>query len=175
MLLELDTDPGIPGSGWWVTPGGGVDGDETYRQAAVRELLEETGLRISENDLIGPIAHQYVRHGYSDEILEQDEQIFAVDVEMFTPRPDGFTPEEQVTMAGFAWMDADDMRTDPHAALSIAPEWMQRYLAAAPGDFWERGDVEVSTVPVTNTEPASTSSTAPSSARHGQPGLDPVR
>jgi 8-oxo-dGTP pyrophosphatase MutT (NUDIX family) len=162
MLLELDTDPGTPGSGWWVTPGGGVDGDETYKQAAVRELLEETGLRIDEDDLIGPIAHQYVRHGYSDEILEQDEQIFAANVAMFTPQPAGFTEAELVTMAGFAWMDADDMRADPHAELSITPEWMERFMAAGPGDFWEIGDVEVSTVPLRGP------------GRHGQPQPDPV-
>ena len=29
---------------YWMTPGGGLEGDETFEQAAVRELHEETGI-----------------------------------------------------------------------------------------------------------------------------------
>lgn len=35
----------------WGLPGGKVDENETFAQAAVRELFEETGIRISESDL----------------------------------------------------------------------------------------------------------------------------
>ena len=31
---------------WWGTPGGGVEGDEAYEEAGVRELWEETGIRV---------------------------------------------------------------------------------------------------------------------------------
>lgn len=46
-------------SGYWENPGGEVEPGETEKQAAVREVLEETGLVISEDDLTevfdGPI------------------------------------------------------------------------------------------------------------------------
>ncbi|OGL36542.1 hypothetical protein A3E49_01205 [Candidatus Saccharibacteria bacterium RIFCSPHIGHO2_12_FULL_49_19] len=37
--------------GYYATPGGHVDADETIREAAVRELKEETGLIVKEQDL----------------------------------------------------------------------------------------------------------------------------
>lgn len=35
----------LAGQDFWGTPGDGVEGDETLEQAALRELVEETGLR----------------------------------------------------------------------------------------------------------------------------------
>ncbi len=40
---------------WWELPGGGIEPGETYREAATREMWEETGLRITPAS-IGPPA-----------------------------------------------------------------------------------------------------------------------
>ena len=44
VLLVRGHDVDQPERSWWFTVGGGIDGGETPRQAAVRELREETGI-----------------------------------------------------------------------------------------------------------------------------------
>lgn len=54
VLLFHTRSPDYPELGnWWELPGGGIDPGETYVDAAVRELFEETRFRI-EPDQIGP-------------------------------------------------------------------------------------------------------------------------
>ena len=48
ILLERRSD-----NGFWGLPGGGVDIGESIEQAVVREVLEETGLRVSVARLVG--------------------------------------------------------------------------------------------------------------------------
>lgn len=110
-LLFCDTDPGYPDRRWWVTPGGGVDPGETEAQAAVRELAEETGLIISESELIGPIARRRVQHGYSDQVLDQSEAFYAVRVDAFTVDVSSFTPEEKITLIDNKWWSVEELAT----------------------------------------------------------------
>ena len=44
ILLLHGHEPDDPADDWWFTPGGGVEGDETREEAALRELAEETGI-----------------------------------------------------------------------------------------------------------------------------------
>ena len=50
-LLFEDSDPGVPGTSWWTTPGGGVDEGESQVHAAIREVAEETGYQLTESEL----------------------------------------------------------------------------------------------------------------------------
>jgi 8-oxo-dGTP pyrophosphatase MutT (NUDIX family) len=75
-LLFEDSDPGVPGTTWWTTPGGGVDEGESEIAAALREVAEETGYQLTQAELFGPIAKRHVVHGYSDLVIEQDESFF---------------------------------------------------------------------------------------------------
>ncbi|GAA3502317.1 NUDIX hydrolase [Streptomyces prasinosporus] len=52
VLLLHGHEPDDPADDWWFTPGGGVEGDETREQAALRELAEETGITGVE---LGPV------------------------------------------------------------------------------------------------------------------------
>ncbi len=53
ILMQLRDDvAGLAGGGMWSPFGGGVEPGETLREAAVREFLEETGLRVASDRLV---------------------------------------------------------------------------------------------------------------------------
>jgi ADP-ribose pyrophosphatase YjhB (NUDIX family) len=50
MLIRRGIEPGY---GMWAQPGGFLEIDETVREAAIRETLEETGLQVEPGRIIG--------------------------------------------------------------------------------------------------------------------------
>ena len=109
LLLFADSDPGVPGSRFWITPGGGVDPGESDADAAVRELWEETGLRIGPQQLIGPVAERFVVHGYSDVVVDQDEVFFAVRCPAFEVSTAGHTVDELATFTTHHWWTREEL------------------------------------------------------------------
>lgn len=61
VLLVLRKDFRI-----WALPGGGLEADETWEQAAVRETLEETGYQVEIMQYVGEYWRPQMSHGYGD-------------------------------------------------------------------------------------------------------------
>jgi len=145
-LLFQDSDPGIEDSHWWVTPGGQIEPDETPAQAAIREVAEETGYALRESDLMGPIATRHVVHGYSDQVIEQDESFYLAMVSPFDVDISAHTADERLTLLGHRWWSHDDLR---HTDEWIWPhELVELWSLAGEPDSWpiDLGTQEESTV-----------------------------
>lgn len=89
LLLLCGRDPRAPGARWWFTVGGGIEDGEDQIQAAVREVWEETRLRLSAARL-GPVV--WTRH-----------TLFSVDGRHFDQH-------EEYRMARIDDAEASDMR-----------------------------------------------------------------
>lgn len=152
VLLIEDSDLGLdPVAHWWNTPGGGVDPGESDAEAVVRELHEETGLRVTEADLDGPLLARRVLHGWSDKVVDQDETFWAVRVPAFEVDTSGHTEEERMTVVGLTWWDLDALEATGDL---VWPVDLRALVAlAADRDRWRDapvagGRVEESTVSV---------------------------
>jgi 8-oxo-dGTP pyrophosphatase MutT (NUDIX family) len=81
VLLVRGVDPAAPGAPFWFTVGGGIEPGETERAAAVRELAEETGLVVTEAELVGPVSAADDAFAFDRWWIEQSNVFYAVRVD----------------------------------------------------------------------------------------------
>ena len=72
LLMRYDDDP--PNGVHWCTPGGGVEAGESYPQAALRELAEETGW--TDIVLIREVHRRSLSMEWSGQLVRQDERLY---------------------------------------------------------------------------------------------------
>ncbi|MHA7133085.1 NUDIX hydrolase [Oerskovia turbata] len=76
VLLARGHDTDQPERSWWFTIGGGIEPGESDLDAAVREVHEETGLRLDPADLRGPVWTRSAIFDFYRERCRQDEVFY---------------------------------------------------------------------------------------------------
>lgn len=109
-----------PDAGFWGFPGGKVEHGETLREAAVRELREETGLTGVAGDILASLDDIHsengeVRHHY---VLVA----VACTAEPLEPRPDGDVNEAR-------WFAVSSIGDEPRP-ISAQVDWLALHAAA---------------------------------------------
>lgn len=116
LLLVRGHDPHDPDRSFWFTPGGGLEGGEDYAQAAVRELVEETGYLLDVDELEGPVWLRTAQFDFASRPYVQHEQFFVgrlADAER-RPRADAaFTQDEHEALDEFAWLTQEQVAAEP--------------------------------------------------------------
>ena len=113
-LLVRGHDADQPERSWWFTVGGGIDGDETAAEAAVREVREETGIVLEPAQLVGPVLTRVGIFDFFKETCRQDEVFYAAVVpHVDGPDRTGWTDDERELLDELAWLSADELRAQP--------------------------------------------------------------
>lgn len=116
----------------WLTPGGGVEAGESLVDAAIREVIEETGLRVQLPADADPVYRQRRLWDWAGHIYAQVDTIFAARVGgAFSPAPTALTAMEEQSVVGARWWTLEELRATSDVLIPAAlPGLVQQVLAA---------------------------------------------
>ena len=108
FLTHFAPEAGIPPR--WILPGGGIELGETRLQCLVREIYEETGLRLGHADF-EDLGHSIsFRQNWADERFETGvANLFLAQVGEFTPSNAGWTQDEHRDNVDHRWWTLDEI------------------------------------------------------------------
>ncbi|MEV4542457.1 NUDIX hydrolase [Micromonospora echinaurantiaca] len=109
VLLFAGFDPARPEHRYWFTPGGGLDPGESPAVGAARELVEETGLRLTPEQLGEPVWRDTIEFTFDGVWYRQEQEFFLVRVPTWEVDTTGFSDVERASVDGHRWWPVDEL------------------------------------------------------------------
>jgi len=124
LLTHFDPEIGLPPR--WITPGGGIDEGETAKEAALRELFEETGIRATADQLSGPIWKVNGRWDWSDgNFHTYEDTFFELEIQDFKLDDSHWTQDEFRDILETRWWNIEDLL---QTSEPLAPHGLAEFL-----------------------------------------------
>jgi 8-oxo-dGTP pyrophosphatase MutT (NUDIX family) len=127
VLLLRCVNPAQQSAPFLITVGGGIEAGESERDAAVRELWEETGMLSAPESLMGPIHEESFSFVWDSELVTQHQNYYAMAASDATVVFDNLEEIEVASVIGHGWWTAAQLGECPDLVL---PE-VQRAVNAA--------------------------------------------
>ncbi|SDO84336.1 8-oxo-dGTP pyrophosphatase MutT, NUDIX family [Pedococcus dokdonensis] len=131
VLMIEGFDPHHPEQPYWYTVGGGLEAGESERDAAVREVWEETGRTISVDDLVGPVHHDEGSFSFEGRRIVQQQVFYGLATERFDAEPGDLAELEVRSTLRIAWVDPGARRAAGEAVYPLTLEDLVRAVQEA--------------------------------------------
>jgi 8-oxo-dGTP pyrophosphatase MutT (NUDIX family) len=144
VLLLHTHEPTAPDLGeWWELPGGGIEADETYVDAAIRELGEETGIVATAVQVGAPTWQRHATFRYRGERRLQHEVVVTVQLCTAAPAVDGAlrVGYEEEDYFAYRWWAVDEIagsseRFYPGRLAELIRTFLGRETIDEPYEVW---------------------------------------
>jgi 8-oxo-dGTP pyrophosphatase MutT (NUDIX family) len=115
---------------WWELPGGGIDPGESYADAAVRELFEETGIGIHPDQVGPPSWRRTATYRYRGRRRLQHEVVALVRLAQATPDvdPSGQLHHELEDYTAWRWIQPSEIQEMSESGIRFYPGRLAEHL-----------------------------------------------
>ncbi|MCB1047540.1 MAG: NUDIX domain-containing protein [Calditrichaeota bacterium] len=131
-VLYLRAQEPQSGKVFWVMPGGGLEGAETFEQAAIRELDEEVGCPFTLGPCVWIRRH---RHLWNGRPADQVERFFVAHTETWVMNP----ASQDAYITDHKWWTLDQLKSSreefaPRSVSELLPDVLKGHYPSEPLD-----------------------------------------